>query len=434
MLADGEPLAGRYKLEHPLAEGGMAEVWRATDEVLDRPVAVKIIRPGLLAQPGFAQRFAAEARILAGLRHPGIVGVHDYGEVSGESGRTAYLVMDFIDGEPLSDRLSREIRLSAPTTMAIIAQAAAALQTAHEAGVVHRDIKPANLLVRPNGEVVVVDFGVAKAEMSAGLTQTNTMLGTARYMSPEQVTGSTVTPATDVYALGAVAYECLAGTPAFDAETPVALALKHVTEEPPPLPDTVPGRARAIVSRAMAKDPADRFADAGDLAAAAKTASSDNPLEVTASMPVVRRTPTARYAAVGGALVAAAIGALVLAFGLPGGDTPPAQPIPATSPQITTGTPKHPQSTGQKPQQRPGTNPAPTQSGAGTSSSPSAGPAGSAQSSPQPAPSTSPQAPASPSPQPQGSTPANGGGGSPSPAAGADQPILQTQPSTSPTP
>src|SRR5262245_42520991 len=175
--------------------------------------------------------------------------------------------------------------------MAIVAQAADALQAAHRAGVVHRDIKPANLLVRPDGTVVVVDFGVAKAQMSAGLTETDTVLGTARYMAPEQVTGRPVTPATDVYALGTLAYECLAGTAPFDADTPVALALKHVSEQPPALPSTIPASARAIVTRAMAKDPGARFPDAAALATAARSASTQDPWVATALLPAMIEEP-----------------------------------------------------------------------------------------------------------------------------------------------
>lgn len=359
MLADGELLAGRYLLNHPLAAGGMSDVWKATDQVLDRPVAIKVIRPGLLAEPGFAQRFAAEARILAGLRHPGIVGVHDYGEAPGPM---AYLVMEFVDGEPLSGRLAREHQLTAAVTMDIVAQAADALQTAHLAGVVHRDIKPANLLICPDGKVVVVDFGVAKAQLSAGLTQTDTVLGTARYMSPEQVAGRSVGPTTDVYALGAVAYECLAGRPPFDAETPVAIAYKQVHEEAAPLPDAISAATRAVVTRAMAKDPADRFPDAAALAAAARAASQDEPgvagvahLPVAAAgttavlpagaladtrpagvpagtQPLRRRRPTARYA-MAGAGVAGALAAVLFAASLAGEDAP-GGPAPSTSPGV----------------------------------------------------------------------------------------------------
>jgi serine/threonine-protein kinase len=387
MHPEPQLLAGRYRLDHPLAAGGMADVWRATDQVLHRPVAVKVIRPGLLAQPGFAERFAAEARILAGLHHPGIVGVHDYGEEAG----SAFLVMDFIDGEALSDRLAREGPIGAAPTMQIIAQAAEALQAAHEAGVVHRDIKPANVLIRPDGTVVIVDFGVAKAPVSAGLTQTNTVMGTARYMSPEQVTGRAVTATSDLYALGAVAYECLTGTPPFDADSPVALALKHVSEEPPPLPPTVPPAVAAVVDRAMAKEPADRFPDAAALAAAARAAAARP--DATAVLPVTT-VPSGRrrggYALIGGAVVAVMIGILLIATSLPSNETPL-----GPQPSISSGTR--------------GSLPPRAKSPGATVSGPTAGPAvsGSAQPaatgtspSPRPPSSPSPKPPPSPSPQP----------------------------------
>jgi serine/threonine protein kinase len=420
MLAEGLLLADRYRLEHPLAAGGMSDVWKATDEVLSRPVAVKVIRPGLLAQPGFAERFAAEARILAGLRHPGIVGVHDYGETAGPDRPSAYLVMEFIDGEPLSDRLHREHQLTAPVTMEIVAQAAEALTTAHRAGVVHRDIKPANLLVRPDGTVAVVDFGVAKAELSAGLTQTNTMLGTARYMAPEQVQGTTVSGATDVYALGAVAYECLTGTPAFDADSPIAIALKQVSEEAPELPPTVPAGARAVVNRALAKDPAQRFPDAAALAAAARAASQES-LSDTATMPVVippppRRSPfglVGRSAAAGLAVLALiALGVILLALKAPIFDSPPAHTVPSIGSSSTA-----------KPSRGATTGPSGVRPTAGPGAS--AVPGGSAPAqSPKPQQSASSAPEPSSSPEPEASSPAAGVDDSPSPppAAGNESP------------
>jgi eukaryotic-like serine/threonine-protein kinase len=408
MLADGQLLAGRYLLDRPLAEGGMSQVWKATDQVLDRAVAVKVIRPGLLAEAGFAERFAAEARILAGLRHPGIVGVYDYGEVPDSGGRTAYLVMEFIDGEPLSERLSREHRLSEATTMQIVAQAADALQVAHQAGVVHRDIKPANLLVRPDGTVVVVDFGVAKASLSAGLTAANTVLGTARYMAPEQVTGRAVTPRTDVYALGAVAYECLTGTPPFDADSPIAIALKQVNDEPAPLPPTATPGVRAVVTRAMAKDPTHRFPDAVALAAAARTASSDGsgahatvPLAIpsaydTAEMEEVRPAPRPVWYAALGAVALAAVAALLFATSLSDQILPPTEPVPSVSAKAASSTPSR--------------KPLPAASAARATASPgTSAPAGSAAATPagSPPPDSTPSAPppaVSPSAQPQASS------------------------------
>jgi serine/threonine-protein kinase len=261
----------------------MSDVWSATDLVLGRAVAVKVILPALLTRPGFGQRFRSEAQILAGLRHPGIVIVYDYGQVSGPAGEIAYLVMELVHGQPLSERLAAVSPLGVDDTMSIVAQAADALQAAHEAGVVHRDVKPGNLLLRPDGTVTLVDFGVATAPASAGLTGPNEVPGTALYMAPEQVAGREAAPSVDVYALGVVAYECLSGGPPFTAPTALAVAMRHVHDAPPPLPPEVPPAARAVVDRALAKDPADRFPSAAALAVAARAVGTPGTEEIAVS-------------------------------------------------------------------------------------------------------------------------------------------------------
>ena len=265
----GVVLSGRYRLERRIAAGGMGEVWRATDEVLGRPVAIKLLRHAYIGDEALASRFRAEARYAASLSHPGIAQVFDYGEQDTRTGRDsgggAYLVMELVPGEPLSAILARTGRLSHEVTLDIIAQAASALQAAHSAGIVHRDIKPGNVLVTADGRVKITDFGIARAVQAAQaghLTQTGMVMGTAQYVSPEQASGLRVTHASDVYSLGVVAYECLAGAPPFAAEALIALALAHVREVPPPLPPSVPPLVCDMVMRMLAKRPEDRPASA----------------------------------------------------------------------------------------------------------------------------------------------------------------------------
>ncbi|WP_169953400.1 serine/threonine-protein kinase [Microbispora sp. H11081] len=271
MVAQGTTLAGRYRLDARLGAGGMGEVWRGEDTVLARTVAVKVLLPGRLDDPGFAVRFQGEARAMATVNHPGVVDVYDYGvtDVPGD-GSTAYLVMRFVDGEPLDRLLARLGRIAAESAMELIAQAASALQAVHERGIVHRDVKPGNLLVRSDGTLVLTDFGIARADQGTRLTDAGMVLGTAAYCAPEQAEGAPVTPAVDIYALGVVAYECLAGQRPFDGESPVAIALKHIREEPPPLPPHVPPAVRAVVERAMSKDPALRWPSAAAMSHAAR--------------------------------------------------------------------------------------------------------------------------------------------------------------------
>jgi serine/threonine-protein kinase len=177
--------------------------------------------------------------------------------------------MAYVEGEPLSTRLKESGRLGVDETMSIVAQAADALHAAHENGIVHRDVKPGNLIVKPTGAVILVDFGVARSSAVTSVTGLNAIVGTALYMAPEQVAKGNVTPATDIYALGAVAYHCLAGQPPFDGDNALQVALRHLEEEPPPLPDDVPVPVRELISRAMAKHPEDRFASASEFAGAA---------------------------------------------------------------------------------------------------------------------------------------------------------------------
>ncbi|MEV0154118.1 protein kinase [Micromonospora sp. NPDC050686] len=268
MLSPGVLLGNRYRLDERIASGGMGDVWRATDQVLGRTVAVKTLLPALLDEPGFAERFRGEARTMATVNHPGVVDIYDYGSDQ----QMAFLVMEYVEGDALSSTLSRVGRLTPARTMALVAQAADALHAAHTKGIVHRDVKPGNLLVRPNGTLVLTDFGIARSDLVGQLTAAGSVLGTASYISPEQATGAVATPASDVYALGVVAYQCLAGRRPFEGDNPLEIAMKHVREAPRPLPGDIPPQVRSIVERALAKDPTGRWPSAAALGGVARQA------------------------------------------------------------------------------------------------------------------------------------------------------------------
>jgi eukaryotic-like serine/threonine-protein kinase len=284
-------LGNRYRLTERIAGGGMGEVWRAEDTVLGRPVAVKILRREYADDATFLARFKAEARHSAGLSHQGIAAVYDFGEGDPSAGAdtgSPYLVMELVPGEPLSTLVSRDGRLSPDRTLDVVGQAAFGLQAAHDAGVVHRDIKPGNILVTPDGTVKITDFGISRAANSAPLTRTGSIMGTAYYISPEQASGRSVTPASDVYSLGIVAYECLTGRRPFDGDTPVSVALAQVNQEPPALPDDLPAPVRDLVMQMLAKDPAGRPASAGDLGRAAMALRPAAATAATAATPAAQ--------------------------------------------------------------------------------------------------------------------------------------------------
>ncbi|MFY9929366.1 MAG: serine/threonine-protein kinase [Streptosporangiaceae bacterium] len=260
-------LAGRYRLTDRIATGGMGEVWRAEDNLLNRNVAVKLLPTGRAGDEAFLARFRAEARYAASLSHPGIARVYDYGESSEFGG--AYLVMELVEGDPLSAILANAGRLSPDVTLDIVSQSARALEAAHEAGIVHRDIKPGNLLVTADGTTKITDFGIATAVAAAQashLTETGMVMGTAMYVSPEQATGSPVTAASDIYSLGVVAYECLAGRPPFTASEPIAIAYAHKHEPVPALPPDVPEPVADLVYHMLAKTPEERPASVQEVA------------------------------------------------------------------------------------------------------------------------------------------------------------------------
>jgi serine/threonine-protein kinase len=260
----------RYRLDSRIATGGMGEVWRGTDTVLDRQVAVKVLKAEYAEDPTFRTRFETEARHAAALHHPNVASVFDYGELDlaagqGGPGTRPCLVMELVPGQPLSTMVAGE-PLPAQTATDLVAQAADAIAAAHALGIVHRDVKPANLLVTPDGTVKITDFGIARAADGVALTGTGQIIGTPHYLSPEQAEGRPATPASDVYALGVVLYECLTGARPFQGDTPVGTALAHLREPVPALPASVPEHLRAVVTRAMAKDPAERYPSARELA------------------------------------------------------------------------------------------------------------------------------------------------------------------------
>jgi eukaryotic-like serine/threonine-protein kinase len=267
-LGPGSVLGERYVLQGLAGEGGMAAVWQATDQVLDRPVAVKILHARLAEEPSFLERFRAEALTSARLTHPNIVNVFD----TGNEDHTAFIVMELFDGETLRDRLNREGHLEPDDAVEIMLQVLSALQFAHENGLIHRDVKPANILVGADGRVKVTDFGIAKAAYDTGdPTTTGSVLGSVPYMAPEQVEGTGLDARSDVYACGATLYEMLTGRPPFEAETTLAAAMMRLTRDPVPpraVRTGIPRALDAIVMRALAREPDRRFASAEDMATA----------------------------------------------------------------------------------------------------------------------------------------------------------------------
>ncbi|MFD7989670.1 protein kinase, partial [Kitasatospora indigofera] len=289
MSGGGTVLGGRYRLVERIGGGGMGSVWRAEDEVLGRQVAVKVLHRALFEEGTFAARFKREAQLLAALRHPGIVDVHDYGEGEEESGeRAAFIVMELVEGRPLNEVLADGGPMGAERALGLLASALDALEAAHRRGIVHRDLKPSNLMLRGDDRLTVTDFGIARALASSRITASHTVLGTALYMAPEQAEGAATTPASDLYSIGVVCYELLTGEPPFLGESVLEVALKHIRDPAPELPSGIPPAVRELVAKALAKRPEDRFADAAAMAAAARAALADG---AAASAPTVRVPP-----------------------------------------------------------------------------------------------------------------------------------------------
>jgi eukaryotic-like serine/threonine-protein kinase len=294
LLHVGSMLSERYVLREVIARGGMGEVWRAHDIERDRVVAIKTLLPALSEDQVLAARFRTEAQAMAVLSDPSIVEILDFGRSNG----TDFIVMTYVEGESLRSLMHRDGPLPADQVMSLVSQAASALHAAHEQGIVHRDVKPSNLLIRPDGRLVLTDFGIARMIATARLTVAGSVLGTVTYVAPEQITGDPVSAATDIYALGVVAYECLAGVPPFASRAAIAVAISHTRDDPPPLPEHVPFPVRRVVLRALAKNPADRWPTAAAMASAAARAATVTPRPMaTSDKPSrVRRATRDRHA------------------------------------------------------------------------------------------------------------------------------------------
>ncbi|HLS02422.1 MAG TPA: serine/threonine-protein kinase, partial [Beutenbergiaceae bacterium] len=255
-------LGKRYRLVELIAVGGMGEVWVAVDEHLDRRVAAKVLRPEFVGDEVFLDRLRSEARNSAGLAHQNIAAMYDYGEEDG----SGFLIMELVVGEPFSDLLAREGRLSPLQVLPILAQTARGLHYAHMAGVVHRDVKPSNLLITPDGYVKITDFGIAIGANQAPMTAAGMVMGTAQYLPPEQAMGKAATGLGDIYALGVIGYEALVGRRPFTGKTQVDIAFAHVNERVPPMPDSIDPRVRDIIMSMLAKNPEYRPRSAASLA------------------------------------------------------------------------------------------------------------------------------------------------------------------------
>ena len=288
-MQSGTLVAGRYRLDERLAAGGMGEVWKGTDTRLQREVAIKILHAGLSGNDKFRTRFQLEARAVAALQSPGIVGLYDYGEeTTDDDGVVSYLIMELVRGRSLAEILRDRGTLPPAEVMQIVSTAADALETAHRNDIIHRDIKPANLLVdEETGATKIVDFGISAARGASGLTETGTVMGTLAYASPEQLNGAELTGASDLYSLGIVAYEALMGRPPFVSDTPVAVMNGHMTQAPPPLSREIPAGVAQVVLQSLQKDPHARYTSAAEMARSAREGRV-----VTGGIPVSPSTPS----------------------------------------------------------------------------------------------------------------------------------------------
>jgi serine/threonine protein kinase len=346
LLRDGGPepapeeqRLGPYVLGQQLGRGGMGQVYRAFDPRLGRNVALKVLTQEVANDPAFRERFLRESRILASLDHPNIVPIYDAGEADGR----LYIAMRYVEGSDLRDIVRREGQLSVERVVEILGPVAGALDAAHSRGVIHRDVKPENILLSASGDVYLSDFGIAKQSAGpAGATMTGVFLGTPGYVAPEQIEGSPVTAATDVYALACLVHSCLAGEPPFVRATEAAVLVAHLRDEPPRLsavrPD-LPAALDGVLARALAKPPAQRFATCTDflqaLQAAARTPAKTVDIAPSPPRPAPRpvhrpsRQPGRNVPALVAGIAAVALVALAAAFALSGGVAgPTATPRP----------------------------------------------------------------------------------------------------------
>ncbi|WP_369140991.1 serine/threonine-protein kinase [Modestobacter versicolor] len=355
MHPDVRLVGGRYELTALIATGGMGQVWQARDPLLGRDVAVKVLRSEYTGDPTFLTRFRGEAQLAAGLVHPHIATLFDYGEVPPArptDEHLAYLVMELVRGESLSGLLHRTVTLSPERTLDVLRQCADGLAAAHAAGVVHRDVKPGNVLIGTDGTVKITDFGVAVSGSSVPLTGTGQVMGTPHYLSPEQAGGARATPASDVYALGVIGYLCLTGRRVFEAESPLQVALLQLHGTPDPLPDDVPAPVRRLVETALVKDPASRFPDGAAFRDAIDDVLAGRPLHLpapTAAIPLPPepavdpdRPPRRRRLLASALTVAAAAavaGGLLLAGGGGDGEAAAGTTAPSSTPPPSTAAP-----------------------------------------------------------------------------------------------
>ena len=325
----GTVLGGRYELTSRIAVGGMGEVWKGRDSVIDREVAAKILKEEYLSDQGFLDRFRAEARSMGAVSHPGIAAVYDYGEETG----SPYLVMEYVPGEPLSSLIDRNVVLPEADVLELTAQSAEALGAAHRSGVVHRDVKPGNILVTPDFRVKLTDFGIARVTDQAPLTKTGQVMGTAQYLAPEQATGKGSTPKSDLYSLGIIMYEALAGRRPFTGDSQVAIAIAQVNTAPPELPTTVSEPIRRLVDSLLSKKQELRPESGEALATAARALRAGDVAAAEAAVPQM---------IAGAAAAASAHEAVTRAFNQPAADgtrvmdQSAASAAPATAPATAT--------------------------------------------------------------------------------------------------
>jgi eukaryotic-like serine/threonine-protein kinase len=347
----GQIYGDRYRLVDRIAIGGMGEVWRAHDEVILRDVAIKILKPEFMGDPGFLERFRVEARHAARVDHEGIADVYDYGEGSG----SAYLVMELVSGDSLARIIEKRIRLSEIEVLSIVEQTARALHAAHEDGLVHRDIKPGNLLITPSGKVKITDFGIARVADQVALTATGQVMGTVQYLAPEQATGKQATPSTDIYSLGIVAYEALTGRRPFTGESQMAIAMAQINDKPPAMGDDIDKRVADLILACLAKKPNQRPGSAMDLSNRAKAlrlqlegiaptdifAQDQTPTVVTRTIDADPKTEPAEklpviwpWLVLIGLLFAAAAGVMIAIVLSLMGETSEESPVPTFNPSV----------------------------------------------------------------------------------------------------